>query len=51
MMYLSTNSAISPRHESASPLPSTFEKITGSSRIELAKMIGMTPAWLTFSGM
>ena len=23
----------------------------GSSRIELAKMIGMTPAWLTFSGM
>ena len=26
-------------------------RITGSSRIELAKMIGMTPDWLTFSGM
>ena len=49
MMYSSTNSAISPRQPS--PLPSTLEKITGSSRIELAKMIGMTPDWLTFSGM
>ncbi len=25
--------------------------ITGNSRIELAKMIGITPDWLTFSGM
>jgi len=24
---------------------------TGSSSSELAKMIGMTPDWLTFSGM
>ena len=51
MMYLSTHSASWPRHESGSPEPRTLEKITGSSRIELAKMIGMTPAWLTFSGM
>ena len=51
MMYLSTNSASWPRHESTSPDPSTLEKITGSSRIELAKMIGITPAWLTLSGM
>jgi hypothetical protein len=51
MMYLSTNSASLPRQESVSPVPRTFEKMTGSSRIELAKMIGMTPAWFTFSGM
>ena len=27
------------------------DQITGSSRIELAKMIGITPDWLTLSGM
>ena len=49
MMYSSTHSATVPRQPS--PLPRTFERITGSSRIELAKMIGMTPDWLTLSGM
>ena len=33
------------------PAPTTLVSSTGSSRIELAKMIGTTPAWLTFSGM
>ena len=28
-----------------------WTRITGSSRIELAKMIGITPDWLTLSGM
>ena len=33
------------------PVPMTFTMITGISRIELAKITGMTPDWLTFSGM
>ncbi len=48
-MYLSTKLAMSPRQPS--PEPRNCEKITGSSRIELAKMIGITPDWLTLSGM
>ena len=28
----------------------TLASSTGKYRIELAKMIGITPAWLTFSG-
>ena len=49
-MYWSTNSAI----VAPPALPAAQDvrqKITGNSRIELAKMIGITPDWLTLSGM
>ena len=49
MKYSSTKSATVPRQPS--PLPSTLERNTGNSRMVLAKMIGTTPDWLTFSGM
>ena len=48
-MYWLTHSVTSRQPESA--LPSTLVAITGMSRIELAKITGITPDWLTLSGM
>ena len=50
-MYWSTFSWIQARQLPASPLPRKLAMIAGSNRIELAKMIGITPDWLTLSGM
>ena len=50
-MYWSTYRwMIAPAIRCSEP-PRKLTRITGSSRIELAKMIGITPDWLTLSGM
>ena len=50
-MYSSTLRWIHARQPVPSLAPSMFDSSTGSSSTELAKMIGTTPLWLTFSGM
>ena len=54
MVWLTTHLSmnwVSERRQPSVELPSRLVMSTGSSSNELAKMIGMTPDWLTFNGM